>query len=49
MSKRDDFKIRAPFKASYALHGDKNQPCAHYRVYNSKGQRRAKTKYFSKQ
>ena len=49
MSKRDDFKIRAPFKATYALHGDKNQPCAHYRVYNSKGQRRAKTKYFSKQ
>ena len=49
MSKRDDFKIRAPFEAQYAFHKGSQRPCAQYRVYNSSGQRRLRTKYFSKQ
>ena len=46
---RDEYQIRAPFKATYGFHKAKNRPVARYYVYNVDGERKQRMKCFSRQ
>lgn len=46
---RDEYQIRAPFKATYGFHKAKNRPVARYYVYNVDGERKQRMKSFSRQ
>ena len=46
---RDEYQIRAPFKATYGFHKAKTRPVARYYVYNVDGERKQRMKSFSRQ